>query len=57
MGGTVWPRIDGLTYLQPRLKRGDIVTVITQGNSVNPSPALAVQADAFDALAMVALLP
>lgn len=39
------------------MRRGDIVTVAIQGDSGKPRPALVVQGDAFDALAMVALLP
>ena len=39
------------------MRRGDIVTVALQGDSGKPRPALVIQGDAFDALAMVALLP
>jgi mRNA interferase MazF len=39
------------------MRRGDIVTVAMKGDSGKPRPALVIQGDAFDALAMVALLP
>jgi mRNA interferase MazF len=36
------------------MRRGDIVTVALHGDSGKPRPALVIQGDAFDALAMVA---
>jgi mRNA interferase MazF len=39
------------------MRRGDIVTVALPGDSGKSRPALVIQGDAFDALAMVALLP
>jgi len=39
------------------MRRGDIVTVALQGDSGKPRPALVIQGNAFDALAIVALLP
>jgi len=39
------------------MRRGDIVTVALPGDSGKPRPALVIQGDTFDTLAMVALLP
>ena len=39
------------------MKRGDFVTIAMQGDFGKPRPALVVQADHFDALATVAVLP
>ena len=39
------------------MKRGDFVTIAMQGDFGKPRPALVVQADQFDALATVAVLP
>jgi mRNA interferase MazF len=39
------------------LKRGDFVTIAMQGDFGKPRPALVVQADPFEALPTVAVLP
>lgn len=39
------------------MKRGDFVTIALQGDLGKPRPALVVQADPFEALATVAVLP
>ena len=39
------------------MKRGDLVTIALQGDFGKPRPALVIQADAFDALATVTVLP
>ena len=39
------------------MKRGDFVTIAMQGDFGKPRPALVVQADQFDALATVTVLP
>ncbi len=39
------------------MRRGDVVTVALQGDNGKPRHALIIQGDAFDTLAMVALLP
>ena len=39
------------------MKRGDFVTIAMQGDFGKPRPALVVQADPFDALATVTVLP
>lgn len=39
------------------MKRGDLVTIAMQGDYGKPRPALVIQADAFDELATVAVLP
>ena len=39
------------------MKRGDFVTIVMQGDFGKPRPALVVQADPFDALATVTVLP
>jgi mRNA interferase MazF len=39
------------------MRRGDIVVVALQGDSGKPRPALVVQADWFDALTTVVVLP
>jgi mRNA interferase MazF len=39
------------------VKRGDFVTIALQGDLGKPRPALVVQADPFEALATVAVLP
>jgi mRNA interferase MazF len=39
------------------VKRGDFVTIALQGDFGKPRPALVVQADPFEALATVAVLP
>lgn len=39
------------------MKRGDFVTIVLQGDFGKPRPALVVQADPFEALATVTVLP
>lgn len=39
------------------MKRGDLVTVALQGDQAKPRPALVVQADHFEDLASVTVLP
>lgn len=39
------------------MKRGDVVTVVTSGAYGKPRPALVVQADAFEAIPSVTVLP
>ena len=39
------------------MKRGDLVTLAMLGDFGEPRPALVIQADAFDALATVTVLP
>ena len=39
------------------MKRGDLVTLAVLGNFGEPRPALVIQADAFDALATMTMLP
>lgn len=39
------------------MKRGDIVTIVLPGANGKPRPALVVQADLFDSLASVTVLP
>ncbi|MDZ5455908.1 type II toxin-antitoxin system PemK/MazF family toxin [Azohydromonas lata] len=39
------------------MKRGDFVTIAMQGDFEKPRPALVVQADQFEALATVTVLP
>ena len=39
------------------MRRGDVVTVALQGDQGKPRPALVVQADTFDGLAGVTVLP
>ena len=39
------------------MKRGDLVTIALQGDYGKPRPALVMQADLFDALASVTVLP
>ena len=39
------------------MKRRDLVTIALQGDFGKPRPALVIQADAFDALATVTVLP
>jgi mRNA interferase MazF len=39
------------------MRRGDIVVVVLQGDAGKPRPAVVVQADWFDALATVVVLP
>ncbi|EGK6859580.1 type II toxin-antitoxin system PemK/MazF family toxin [Salmonella enterica subsp. enterica serovar Glostrup] len=39
------------------MKRGDLITVAMQGDFGKPRPALVIQADSFDGLATVSVLP
>ncbi|EAV6897493.1 type II toxin-antitoxin system PemK/MazF family toxin [Salmonella enterica] len=39
------------------MKRGDLITVAMQGDFGKPRPALVIQADSFDGLPIVSVLP